>query len=172
MALLLERNTFNATNNPDAGLRGFAYALSIAGVGIGLGAIAGPFGVRKFGRHNWIRFSMAGPIIFLIIFGLFPNEAVMILTAFFVGGFGQSLKITNDALVQSKIEDEFRGRIFAFYDVAVNAAIVSGAMIAALVLPASGVSLALPWLIALAYAISVLALLRKSKFSAYSNSTN
>jgi predicted MFS family arabinose efflux permease len=96
----------------------------------------------------------------------------MILTAFFVGGFGQSLKITNDALVQSKIHDEFRGRIFAFYDVAVNGAIVSGAIISALVLPADGVSLAMPWLIALAYALATFTLLRKSKFLAYSSSTN
>ena len=172
MALLLERNTFNATDNPDAGLRGFAFALAIAGIGIGLGAIAGPFGVAKFGRHIWMRISMLAPIGFLIIFGIFPNEFMLITTAFFVGGFGQSLKITNDALVQSKIEDEFRGRTFAFYDVAVNAGIVSGAIIAALVLPADGVSLVLPWLIAVAFLVTGLGLLRSSRFSAYSNSTN
>lgn len=172
MALLLERNTFNATDNPDAGLRGFAYALAIAGVGIGLGALAGPFGVAKFGRHKWIRISMLAPIGFLLLFGIFPNEFMMIATAFFVGGFGQSLKITNDALVQSKIEDEYRGRIFAFYDVAVNGAIVSGAIISALVLPADGVSLFMPWLIAFAYALAAFVLLRKTKFAAYSSSTN
>ncbi|MEY4443964.1 MAG: hypothetical protein RL301_43 [Actinomycetota bacterium] len=172
MALLLERNTFNATDNPDAGLRGFAYALAIAGVGIGLGALAGPFGVAKFGRHKWIRISMLAPIGFLLLFGIFPNEFMMIATAFFVGGFGQSLKITNDALVQSKIEDEYRGRIFAFYDVAVNGAIVSGAIISALVLPADGVSLFMPWLIAFAYALAAFVLLRKAKFAAYSSSTN
>jgi MFS family permease len=172
MALLLERNTYNASNNPDAGLRGFAYALGIAGIGIGLGAFAGPYGVARFGRHTWMRISMISPIGFLIIFGLFPNELALIITAFFVGGFGQSLKITNDALVQSKIEDEFRGRIFAFYDVAVNGAIVSGAVIAALTLPPSGVSLHLPWFIASAYAITTFVLLRNSKFSAGLSSTN
>ena len=118
-----------------------------------------------------MRISMISPIGFLIVFGLFPNEFMMILTAFFVGGFGQSYKITNDALVQSKIADEFRGRIFAFSDVAVNGAIVSGAMIAALTLPPSGVSLVLPWLIAIAYTIAALVLLRKSKFSTDSRST-
>ncbi len=172
MALLLERNTFNDPSDPDAGLRGFAYALAIAGIGIGLGALAGPYGVAKFGRHNWMRISMIAPIGFLIFFGVFPNEVMMIVTAFFVGGFGQSFKITNDALVQSKIIDEFRGRIFAFYDVAVNGAIVSGAIIAALTLPPSGISLVLPWLIAVAYTTTTLGLLRKVKFSADSGSTN
>ena len=171
MALLLERNTFNDPSDPDAGLRGFAYALAIAGIGIGLGALAGPYGVAKFGRHKWMRISMIAPIGFLIVFGLFPNEFMMIVTAFFVGGFGQSFKITSDALVQSKIADEFRGRIFAFYDVAVNGAIVSGAMIAALTLPPGGESLVLPWLIAISYTITALVLLRKSKFSTDSGST-
>ena len=171
MALLLERNTFNDPSDPDAGLRGFAYALAIAGIGIGLGALAGPYGVAKFGRHKWMRISMIAPIGFLIVFGLFPNEFMMIVTAFFVGGFGQSFKITSDALVQSKIADEFRGRIFAFYDVAVNGAIVSGAIIAALTLPPGGTSLVLPWLIAISYTITALVLLRKSKFSTDSGST-
>jgi len=171
MALLLERNTFNDPSDPDAGLRGFAYALAIAGIGIGLGALAGPYGVAKFGRHKWMRISMIAPIGFLMVFGFFPNEFMMILTAFFVGGFGQSFKITSDALVQSKIADEFRGRIFAFYDVAVNGAIVSGAIIAALTLPPGGVSLVLPWLIAISYTITALVLLRKSKFSTDSGST-
>ena len=171
MALLLERNTFNDPSDPDAGLRGFAYALAIAGIGIGLGALAGPYGVAKFGRHKWMRISMIAPIGFLMVFGFFPNEFMMIVTAFFVGGFGQSFKITSDALVQSKIADEFRGRIFAFYDVAVNGAIVSGAIIAALTLPPGGASLVLPWLIAISYTITALVLLRKSKFSTDSGST-
>jgi predicted MFS family arabinose efflux permease len=106
-----------------------------------------------------------------MVFGFFPNEFMMILTAFFVGGFGQSFKITNDALVQSKISDEYRGRIFAFYDVAVNGAIVSGAIIAALTLPPGGASLVLPWLIAISYTVTALVLLRKSKFSTDSGST-
>ena len=171
MALLLERNTFNDPSDPDAGLRGFAYALAIAGIGIGLGALAGPYGVARFGRHKWMRISMIAPIGFLMVFGFFPNEFMMILTAFFVGGFGQSFKITNDALVQSKISDEYRGRIFAFYDVAVNGAIVSGAIIAALTLPSGGASLVLPWLIAISYTVTALVLLRKSKFSTDSGST-
>jgi predicted MFS family arabinose efflux permease len=171
MALLLERNTFNDPSDPDAGLRGFAYALAIAGIGIGLGALAGPYGVARFGRHKWMRISMIAPIGFLMVFGFFPNEFMMILTAFFVGGFGQSFKITNDALVQSKISDEYRGRIFAFYDVAVNGAIVSGAIIAALTLPPGGASLVLPWLIAISYTVTALVLLRKSKFSTDSGST-
>jgi MFS family permease len=58
MALLLNRNTFNDPSNPESGLAGFAFAITIAGVGITIGAIIAPFGVGKFGRHKWIRFSL------------------------------------------------------------------------------------------------------------------
>jgi MFS family permease len=171
MGLLLERNFFNSSKNPDAGLRGFAFALGISGVGIGIGSIISPFGVAKLGRHRWIRLMMITAVPFLIIFALKQNEYLLITAAFFVGLGGQAVKVTNDALVQSKIEDEYRGRVFAFYDVAVNAAIVLGAIVAAVILPTSGKSLLLPILISGLYLLVSMILLRPVKFSARSNPT-
>jgi len=69
-------------------------------------------------------------------------------------------------LAQSKIIDEFRGRVFAFYDVVVNFGIVVGAIIAAIVLPDSGISKLLPFLLAVVFLVYNLIILRKSKFSA------
>jgi predicted MFS family arabinose efflux permease len=77
--------------------------------------------------------------------------------------------VTNDALVQSKINDEFRGRVFAFYDVAVNAGIVIGAIGAALLLPDSGVTSVLPFVIALVYLFAAAVLMRKSNFAPSTN---
>ena len=54
VGLMLERNTFNDPNQPEAGLSGLALAFSIAGVGIVLGALIAPFGVKKYGRPNWL----------------------------------------------------------------------------------------------------------------------
>ena len=65
--------------------------------------------------------------------------------------FGQAVKVTNDALVQSTIADDFRGRAFAFYDVAVNIGIMVGALGSALMLPKSGQSSLLLILLALIY---------------------
>jgi len=165
MALLLERNLFNPSDDPDAGLAGFGVALAIAGIGIGIGAIISPYGVIKFGRHLWMRILMFSCLPWLIIFALNINETMMIICAFFVGMCGQGMKVTNDALVQSKIADEYRGRVFAFYDVAVNAGIVSSAIIAALVLPKNGSSMWLPLLIASAYLLNALFVMKKSTFS-------
>jgi MFS family permease len=169
MALLLERNTFNDPANPDAGLAGFGRALAIAGIGIGLGAVISPYGVLKFGRHKWMRILMIASIPPLLIYAFSVNEITMIGSAFFVGLCGQGIKVTNDALVQSKINDEFRGRVFAFYDVAVNAGIVIGAIGAALLLPDSGVTSLLPFVIALVYLFAATVLMRKSNFAASTN---
>ena len=113
MGLLLERNTYHLSNNPDAGLSGFALALGIAGVGIGIGSLITPVFVERIGRHRWIRLMMVSSIPLLIIFLVSQQQWALILAAFFVGLCGQAVKVTNDALVQSKIHDEYRGRVFA-----------------------------------------------------------
>jgi MFS family permease len=164
MGLLLERNTFNSPTNPDAGLASFAYALAVAGVGIGIGSFITPFFVTYFGRHRWMRLMMSAPIPFAVAFSFYTREWLLIVVAFFVGLCGQAVKVTNDALVQSQIHDEYRGRTFAFYDVSTNGGIVAGAILAALILPKSGESIALPLLISGLYAATSLVLLRATKF--------
>ena len=165
MALLLERNSFNDPADPDAGLAGFGMALAIAGIGIGLGAIISPYGVIKFGRHQWMRLLMFLGIPPLLIYAAGINEISMIGSAFLVGLCGQGIKVTNDALVQSKITDEYRGRVFAFYDVAVNAGIVTGAIGAALILPDNGVTAFLPITVALFYLFAATVLMRRANFA-------
>ena len=165
MALLLERNSFNDPADPDAGLAGFGMALAIAGIGIGLGAIISPYGVIKFGRHRWMRLLMFLCIPPLLIYAAGINEISMIGSAFLVGLCGQGIKVTNDALVQSKITDEYRGRVFAFYDGAVNAGIVTGAIGAALILPDNGVTAYLPITIALFYLFAATVLMRRANFA-------
>lgn len=163
-ALLLERNTFNSPSNPEAGLKGFGIVLTIAGVGITLGALTAPYGVARFGRHRWIKWSLlvgSGGPIFLVIS---QTEIALALTGFFVALCGQNVKVTNDALVQSKIDDYYRGRVFAVYDVLVNGAIVSGGLIAALMLPTSGVTPWVPALVSASYLLVALRLLRPEKF--------
>jgi MFS family permease len=165
MALLLNRNTFNDPANPEAGLAGFAFAITVAGIGITLGAVIAPFGVKKYGRHAWIRYSLLASAVLPIALAFEQNEFFLVATGFFAGMAGQGVKVTNDALVQSKIVDEYRGRVFAVYDVMVNAGIVSGAIIAAFVLPPNGVSSLLPTLIAITYISVGLFALRKKKFN-------
>jgi MFS family permease len=172
MALILNRNTFNDPGDPEAGLAGFAFAITVAGIGITLGAMIAPFGVARYGRHKWIRISLLASAVLPIALAFAQNEFFLVATGFFAGMAGQGVKVTNDALVQSKIEDAYRGRVFAVYDVMVNSGIVSGAIVAALILPKSGASAVLPALIAAVYILVALVLLRKKNFNSDFAATN
>jgi MFS family permease len=163
-ALLLERNTFNDPADSEAGLAGLSFTLSIAAVGFIVGAIAAPYGVRKVGRHRWMRLSIAAASASALLLVIDRTPILLAATAFFTALCGQSVKVTNDALVQSKIDDVFRGRVFAVYDVLVNGAIVTGALIAAWVLPISGDTWVLPLMISAAWALVAIVLLRPQKF--------
>ncbi|CAB4589937.1 unannotated protein [freshwater metagenome] len=166
IALLLERNTFHDPSDSEAGLAGLSFTLSIAACGFVVGAVAAPYGVRKVGRHRWMRLAMSastvGPLFILFSRTPFTLACAAFLTAL----FGQSLKVTNDALVQSKIDDIYRGRVFSVYDVVVNGAIVSGAVFAALLLPDSGDTYLVPLIVAAVYLLAGIRLLRSRVFFA------
>jgi hypothetical protein len=165
-ALLLERNTFNDPSRPEDGLQGFGIALTIAGIGVFLGAFLAPYGVARFGRHRWIKFAMFASAFSPIFLAIWQTQIALSVTAFLTAFFGQNIKVTNDALVQSKIDDYYRGRVFAVYDVIVNSAIVSGGLIAALLLPASGVTAKVPLFVMTAYLLVAVVVLRPRKFKA------
>jgi len=163
-ALLLERNTFNNPADSEAGLAGLSLTLSIAAAGFVIGALIAPYGVRKFGRHRWMRLSISAASVSSLFLVIDRTPVLLAITAFFTALFGQSVKVTNDALVQSKIDDYFRGRVFSVYDVVVNAAIVTGALCAAWILPLSGDSWTLPLLVSVAWSLVAVILLRPAKF--------
>jgi hypothetical protein len=165
-ALLLERNTFNDPSQPEDGLQGFGIALTIAGVGVFLGAFLAPYGVARFGRHRWIKFAMFASALSPVFLAIWQTQVALAVTAFLTAFCGQNIKVTNDALVQSKIDDYYRGRVFAVYDVVVNSAIVSGGLIAALLLPTSGVTAKVPLFVMAAYLLVAVVVLRPSKFKA------
>jgi MFS family permease len=165
-ALLLERNTFNDPSRPEDGLQGFGIALTIAGIGVFLGAFLAPYGVARFGRHRWIKFAMFASAVSPVFLAFWQTEIALSVTAFLTAFCGQNIKVTNDALVQSKIDDYYRGRVFAVYDVVVNSAIVSGGLIAALLLPTSGVTAKVPLFVMGAYLLVAVVVLRPSKFKA------
>lgn len=164
MTLVLERNFFNNPIDTEAGLAGVTFMIVTAAAGFVIGAIIAPFGVAKVGRHRWIRLAMIAASISVIGLIITRTSLTLALTAFFTALCGQSVKVTNDALVQSKIDDIYRGRVFAVYDVVVNFSIVSGALIAALLLPTNGDTWTLPVVVGLGYLITALTILRPSKF--------
>lgn len=166
IALLLERNTFHDPADSEAGLAGLSFTLTIAACGFVVGAVIAPYGVRKVGRHHWMRLMLSASTLGPLFIVFTRTPLTLAIAAFVTALFGQSLKVTNDALVQSKIDDIYRGRVFSVYDVVVNGAIVSGAVIAALLLPNTGDSYLVPTIVASIYFIAGARLLRSRVFFA------
>ena len=164
IALLLERNTFHDPTDSEAGLAGLSFTLTIAACGFVVGAVIAPYGVSKVGRHRWMRFAMSASTLGPLFIVFTRTPLTLACAAFLTALFGQSLKVTNDALVQSKIDDIYRGRVFSVYDVVVNGAIVSGAVFAALLLPNTGDSYLVPLIVAVVYLTAGIRLLRSRVF--------
>lgn len=168
IGLLLERNTFNDPTNTGAGLAGVSRAIACAGIGLVIGALVAPIGVEKIGRHNWIRFMVLTSAITPALVGIYHTPWSLFAAAFLVAASGQSMKVTNDALIQTKIVDDFRGRVFAFYDMTVNVAIVICALLASLITPNSGIAPVVGISISSVYLFVGLVILRPNKFSGIS----
>jgi prepilin signal peptidase PulO-like enzyme (type II secretory pathway) len=77
----------------------------------------------------------------------------MMAAAFVLGLTTQGAKIATDTVVQSSVNDGFRGRIFSVYDVLFNVAFVGAAAVAVLMLPPDGQSVPLVLTVALIYAM-------------------
>jgi predicted MFS family arabinose efflux permease len=86
---------------------------------------------------------------------LFTEPAILV-AAFVLGLASQGIKICVDTLVQTHIDDAFRGRVFALYDVIFNVAFVAAAATGAAVLPESGKSYPVVAAIALGYLATAL----------------
>ncbi|MEU2513598.1 MFS transporter, partial [Streptomyces syringium] len=88
-----------------------------------------------------------------------PFERVpTLIGAFVLGLVTQGAKISTDTVVQSSVDDAFRGRVFSLYDVLFNVAFVGAAGVAALMLPPDGRSAVLVVTVAVIYAAIAVAM--------------
>lgn len=157
MVLMLCRYAWSSgpltTSDPDRGLAMLGLAVGVSAVGFFAAAVLTPVAVGRLGAMGWI-IACAGSAAVLVP-GLSCTFArsPMLVCAFVLGLVTQGAKISTDAMVQSTVEDRFRGRIFSVYDVLFNVAFVSAAGMAALILPADGRSVPLIVTAAVIYAV-------------------
>ena len=144
LGLLLVRNTFNETSDPDSALVQFALITGAAALGALAGAIITPGMTRRRGFVPWtvIAMGQAAPIVTAGMFAgaYLASIAPLLVAAISLGFAGQSAKVCSDTLVQREINDDYLGRVFALFDIAVNLALVLGITIVAFTAPESGIA--------------------------------
>ncbi|MDH6700657.1 MFS transporter [Streptomyces griseoviridis] len=149
LVLMLCRYALSAT--PEAGLALLGLALGVSGAGFFVAAVVTPWAAGRFGAVRWIALCAAAAAVLELALGL-PFATVPLLVAAFVLGLTtQGAKIATDTIVQSSVDDGFRGRVFSLYDVLFNLAFVGAAGLAALLLPPDGRSSVLVVTVACVY---------------------
>ncbi|GHG59359.1 MFS transporter [Streptomyces griseocarneus] len=126
------------SDNESDGLALLGYAVAVSGAGFFAAALLTPWAVSRLGRLGWMTACAAAAAVLEPALGLPFTPAPMLVAAFILGIVTQGAKITTDTVVQSSVDDAFRGRVFSLYDVLFNVAFVGAAATASLMLPPDG----------------------------------
>ena len=148
LTLILMRNAFHTVDEANEALQQFSIAIGFAGGGAFIGALLTPPLSDRLGVVRWARlvlFVAAVTIAAGYLYGVWKAPSTGAFVAILIGataiGFaGQCVKISSDSVVQTTIDDAFRGRVFALYDMSLNIGIILGTALAAYLLPPSGQS--------------------------------
>ena len=157
--LLLYRNYFTDEGFFRAGLDGLGQVLAVSAVGVLTAAFVTPWVVRRIGKDTWIVALLAAACVIEIALGFPYTQPAFLAAAMLLGLVAQGSKICVDTIVQESVEDAYRGRVFAFYDILFNVTFVSAAVLAALILPNTGKSYGVLTVISLGYGATALAYL-------------
>jgi hypothetical protein len=140
MTLLLYRNTFVSDGFFRGGLVGLGQVVAAGAIGTLLGAVVTPRAVRGMGKRRWIVLLLAGGGVAQTALGLLFVPPAIVLAGFVLGFMSQGVKICVDSTLQESVDDDYRGRVFSFYDTLFNVSFVVALLVSAFVLPASGTS--------------------------------
>ncbi|MFC9266597.1 MFS transporter [Streptomyces zhihengii] len=158
MVLMLCRYAWSDTDADGLALLGLA--LGVSGAGFFAAAVLSPWAVERFGRYGWMAACAGIAAVLEPALALPFAPAPMLVAAFLLGLVTQGAKIATDTVVQTSVDDAYRGRVFALYDMLFNIAFVGAAGIAALMLPPDGRSVPLVVMVAAIYAVVCLTLTR------------
>jgi MFS family permease len=158
--LLLYRNYFHDQGFFRAGLSGLGQVVAALAIGSGLAAVVTPGATRTLGFARWPALLLGGAAVVEVGLALPFQMPLLLLAALLLGFASQGIKISVDTLVQRDVEDEYRGRVFALYDMLFNIALVAAALLTALALPEDGHSPASVVIIGVVYALTAVTYLR------------
>ena len=158
--LILCRYAWSDPTDSNAGLALFGLAVGLSAAGFFAAAVITPWATARFGTTGWITACSAASALLLPPLALPFAATPMMVAAFALGVTTQGAKIATDTVVQTHVDDAYRGRVFSLYDVAFNVAFVGAAAVAAAVLPTDGRSSGLILTLAVFYAATAVGMLR------------
>jgi MFS family permease len=153
MSILLYRNYFYPSSAGVA--EGHVVGLAIAsGIGYACAALVTPPAVRRLSKSAWIAVLLAVSAAATAALGETFIQAAYLAVGFCLYLARQGVAISSTTILQEEVDDAYRGRAFAFYDMMYNVTFVVGAAIGSAFMSASGRSPIIVGLAAAGYAIA------------------
>jgi MFS family permease len=150
MSILLYRNYFYARNATEA-LAHYSVLVTVTAVGYGCAAVVTPPVTRRLSKPAWITLLLATSALVTAALGQTFMPAAFLALGFGLGLTGQGVAICSTTILQEQVDDRYRGRVFAFYDMIFNVPFVAGAALSAAFMPSTGRSPVILGLAAVGY---------------------
>jgi len=152
MSILLYRNYFYPSSAPVAEGHYLVLA-SISGIGYFCAALVVPPAARRLAKPTLITLLLAVCAVTTAALGETFDQIAFLAFGFFLYLTSQGVAICATTILQEDVDDAYRGRMFAFYDVMFNVTIAAGALISVGFMPRTGRSPVIMGVVAAAYAV-------------------
>ncbi len=152
MSILLYRNYFYPSSAPVAEAHYLVLA-SVSGIGYFCAALVVPPAARRLSKPALITLLLAICAVATGAFGETFDQIAFLAFGFFLYLTSQGVAICTVTILQEDVDDAYRGRMFAFYDVMFNVTIAAGALISVGFMPRTGKSPVIMGVVAAAYAV-------------------
>jgi len=152
MSILLYRNYFYRSSVSVAEGH-FGALVVLSGIGYACAALVTPPVTRRLSKPAWITLLLVASAVVTLALGETFSQPAYLGIGFCLYLTRQSMAICVVTILQEEVDDTYRGRVFAFYDMMFNAAYVAGAALSVVIMPADGHSPVLIGLVAAGYAV-------------------
>ena len=154
--ILVYRNYFHRPDEIDPAIADLGLLVVITGAGFVFASVVAPPLSARRGLRSTMIMCLLGSAVFQVMPGAIYARLTIMVAAFLLGLTAQGIKICVDTVVQAHVADGFKGRVFVIYDIIFNVALVAAAVIAAVILPASGKSVPILIIMAICYLLITL----------------
>jgi MFS family permease len=151
MSVLLYRNYFYRSSVSVAEGH-FGLLVVLAGIGYACAALITPPATRRVSKPAWITLLLLASAVVTLALGETFLQVAFLGIGFCLYLTRQGVAICAVTILQEDVDDAYRGRVFAFYDMMFNAAYVAGAALSVVVMPEDGHSPLLVALVAAGFA--------------------
>jgi MFS family permease len=154
MSILLYRNYFYPGGGGSTALSHFSLLVITSAAGYGLAALVTPAATRRLSKPAWIAVLLASGGLCTGVLGVTFRQVPFLVIGFALGLAAQGVAICTSTILQQRVDDDFRGRVFSINDMLYNAAFVLGAAVCAPFMPDNGLSYPLLAVVAAGYVLA------------------